>query len=119
MNAQFASILSARIFANVLQAINVIVLARAVSPSEIGMTSAIIGFCMVLFTVTDFGLSTLISKSYAREDHVMVSSALRYTTLTTWVFGLAAFAVGLGLSAVELIPLSMTCLLYTSPSPRD
>ena len=113
MNAQFASILSARIFANVLQAINVIVLARAVSPSEIGMTSAIIGFCMVLFTVTDFGLSTLISKSYAREDHVMVSSALRYTTLTTWVFGLAAFAVGLGLSAVELIPLSMTALILS------
>ena len=113
MNAQFASILSARILANVLQAINVIVLARAVAPAEIGMTSAIIGFCMVLFTITDFGLSTLISKSYAREDHVMVASALRWTTITTWVFGLAALGVGLGLSALHLIPLSMTALILS------
>lgn len=113
MNAQFASILSARILANVLQAINVIVLARAVSPAEIGMTSAIIGFCMVLFTITDFGLSTLISKSFAREDHVMVSSALRWTTITTWVFGLAALAVGFGLSSGGLIPLSMTALILS------
>lgn len=113
MNAQFASILSARILANVLQAINVIVLARAVSPSDIGMTSAIIGFCMVLFTITDFGLSTLISKSYAREDHVMVASALRWTTITTWVFGLSSLGVGLGLSAVGLIPLSMTALILS------
>ena len=113
MNAQFASLLSARILANVLQAINVIVLARAVSPAEIGMTSAIIGFCMVLFTITDFGLSTLISKSYARNDHVMVSSALRYTTITTWGFGLLAFGVGLGLSAQHFIPLSMTALILS------
>jgi O-antigen/teichoic acid export membrane protein len=113
MNAQFASILSARILANVLQAINVIVLARAVAPAEIGMTSAIIGFCMVLFTITDFGLSTLISKSYAREDHVMVASALRWTTITTWVFGLAALGVGLGLSTLHLIPLSMTALILS------
>jgi O-antigen/teichoic acid export membrane protein len=113
MNAQFASILSARILANVLQAINVIVLARAVTPSDIGMTSAIIGFCMVLFTVTDFGLSTLISKSFAREDHVMVASALRYTTITTWAFGVLAFAVGVGLSAENLIPLSLTALILS------
>lgn len=113
MNAQFASILSARILANVLQAVNVIVLARAVTPSEIGMTSAIIGFCMVLFTVTDFGLATLISKSYAREDHVMVASALRYTTITTWAFGGLAFAVGVGLSAKGFIPLSMTILILS------
>ncbi len=113
MNAQFASILSARILANVLQAINVIVLARAVTPSDIGMTSAIIGFCMVLFTITDFGLATLISKSFAREDHVMVASALRYTTITTWVFGLLAFAVGVGLSAGDVIPLSLTALILS------
>jgi O-antigen/teichoic acid export membrane protein len=113
VNAQFASILSARILANVLQAVNVIVLARAVAPAEIGMTSAIIGFCMVLFTVTDFGLSTLISKSYAREDHVMVASALRWTTITTWVFGLAALAVGVGLSTLGLIPLCMTALILS------
>jgi O-antigen/teichoic acid export membrane protein len=113
VNAQFASILSARILANVLQAVNVIILARAVSPSEIGMTSAIIGFCMVLFTVTDFGLSTLISKSYAREDHLMVSSALRYTTITTWAFGILALAVGVGLSAGHVIPLSLTALILS------
>jgi O-antigen/teichoic acid export membrane protein len=113
MNAQFASILSARILANVLQAVNVIVLARAVTPSDIGMTSAIIGFCMVLFTVTDFGLSTLISKSFAREDHVMVASALRYTTITTWLFGLLAFGIGIGLSARHLIPLSLTALILS------
>lgn len=113
MNAQFASILSARILANVLQAINVIVLARAVAPAEIGMTSAIIGFCMVLFTITDFGLSTLISKSYAREDHVMVASALRWTTITTWVFGLGALGVGVGLSAIGLIPMAMTALILS------
>lgn len=113
MNAQFASILSARILANVLQAVNVIVLARAVTPADIGMTSAIIGFCMVLFTVTDFGLSTLISKSFARDDHVMVASALRYTTITTWVFGLLAFVVGIGLSTVDVIPLALTVLILS------
>lgn len=113
MTAQFASILSARILANVLQAINVIVLARAVSPAEIGMTSAIIGLCMVLFTVTDFGLSTLISKSYAREDHVMVASALRFTTITTWFFGLLGLAIGIALSATGLFPLAMTALILS------
>jgi O-antigen/teichoic acid export membrane protein len=101
----------ARLAANVLQAVNVILLARAVSPSDIGLTSAIIGFCIVLFTVTDFGLSTLISKSYAHGDQVMVASALRYTTLTTWTFGTIAFAAGLGLSAVGVIPLSLSVLI--------
>lgn len=113
MRAQFFSIISARLLANVLQAVNVMILARAVAPSEIGMTSAVIGFCMVLFTVTDFGLSTLVSKSFANNDHAMVVSALRYTTMTTWVFGLFGLAVGLGLSALDVIPLSLTVLILS------
>jgi O-antigen/teichoic acid export membrane protein len=110
VNAQFAAMIGGRLAANVFQAVNVILLARVVSPSDIGVTSAIIGFCMVLFTVTDFGLSTLISKSYAHRDHVMVASALHYTTLTTWTFGAIALAAGLGLSAVGVIPLSLSVL---------
>jgi O-antigen/teichoic acid export membrane protein len=111
VNAQFASMLGARIAATLFQAVNIILLARAVSPSDIGLTSAIIGFCMVLFTVTDFGLSTLISRSYAYGDHVIVASALHYITLTTWTFGAIGLAVALGLSAVGVIPLSLTVLV--------
>jgi O-antigen/teichoic acid export membrane protein len=111
MNAQFAAMTGARLAATLFQAVNIILLARAVSPSDIGLTSAIIGFCMVLFTVTDFGLSTLISRSYAHGDHVMVASALYYTTLTTWTFGPIGLAGGLGLSAGGVIPLSLAVLV--------
>ena len=111
MTAQFLWILGARLTANLLQAINIILLARAVSPSDIGLTSAIIGFCMVLFTVTEFGFATLIIKSCARGDHAMAASALRYTTLSTWTFGSIGFVAGLGLSAGGIIPLSLTTLI--------
>jgi O-antigen/teichoic acid export membrane protein len=111
MNVQFATMIGARLAANLLQAVNVIVLARAVSPSDIGLTSAIIGFCMVLFTVTDFGLSILITKSYAHGDHVMVASALHYTTLTTWTFGAMGLVGGLGLCAGGVFPLSLSPLI--------
>jgi O-antigen/teichoic acid export membrane protein len=111
VNAQFASMIAARLVANVFQAVNVILLARAVSVSDIGLTSAIFGVCMVLFTITDFGLSTLISKSYAHGDHVMVATALHYTTLTTWTFGAIGLAAGIGLSAVGVIPLSLSVLI--------
>jgi len=111
VNSQFAAMMGARLLANLFQAANIIVLARAVSPSDIGLTSAIIGLSMVLFTITDFGLSTLISKSYAHGDHVTVASALHYTTLTTWSFGALAFAAGMGLSAAAVIPLSLSVLI--------
>jgi O-antigen/teichoic acid export membrane protein len=65
---------------------------------------------MVLYTVTDFGLSTLIGRSYAHGERVMVASALHYTTLTTWSFGAIAFAAGLGLSAIGVIPISISVL---------
>jgi O-antigen/teichoic acid export membrane protein len=118
VNAQFAAMVGARLAATVLQAVNVILLARAVLPADIGLTSAIIGFCIVFFTVTDFGLSTLISKSYAHDDRVMVASALRYTTLTTWTFGAIGFAAGLGLSAVGVIPLSLSVLIMATAIDR-
>jgi O-antigen/teichoic acid export membrane protein len=111
VNAQFASIIGARLAASLLQAANIILLARAVPPSDIGLTSAIIGFCMVLFTITDFGLSTLIIKSYAQGDHQMAASALHYVTLTTWAFGAIGLAAGLGLAAVGTIPLSLPWLI--------
>lgn len=110
MNAQFSAMIGARLAASVFQAVNFILLARAVSPSDIGLASAITGVCMVVFTVTDFGLSTLISKSYAHGDQVMAASALHFTTLTSWTFGVIALAAGLGLSAVGVIPLSLTVL---------
>jgi O-antigen/teichoic acid export membrane protein len=110
VNAQFGAMIGARLSANVFQAVNIILLARAVAPSDIGLTSAVIGFCMVLFTVTDFGLSTLISKSYAHGDHVMVASALHYTTLTSWTFGALALAGALGLSSIGVIPVSLSVL---------
>jgi O-antigen/teichoic acid export membrane protein len=111
MNAQFSTMMGARLAATLFQAVNIILLARAVSPSDIGLASAIIGFCMVLFTVTSFGLVTLITKSYAHGDHEMVASALHYTTLTTWTFGTLGLAAGLGLYEGGVIPLSLCVLI--------
>jgi O-antigen/teichoic acid export membrane protein len=111
MRGQFLAIMGSRILASLLQAINVILLARAVTPSDIGLTSAILGVCMVLFTVTDFGLSKLVIKTYACEDHGTVASALRLITLTTWTFGTLALLGGLGLSALGVFPVSLTVLI--------
>jgi O-antigen/teichoic acid export membrane protein len=118
VNAQFAAMIGARLAASVFQAVNLVLLARAVSPLYIGLASATTGVCMVLFTVTDFGLSTLISKTYAHGDHVMAASALHYVTLTTWTFGVIGFAAGLGLVAVGVIPLSLSVLILATAVDR-
>ncbi|MDF0530642.1 lipopolysaccharide biosynthesis protein [Tsukamurella sp. 8J] len=113
IRAQFATMLGSRITANLLQAVNVIVLARSVNPSEIGVTSAIIGVCMVLFTVTDLGVSTYTMKAHAQREERAVASALRVTTFTTWFFGLLALAGSVGLSGAGVIPLTLTPLVLS------
>jgi O-antigen/teichoic acid export membrane protein len=63
-------------------------------------------------------LVTLIPRSYAHGDRVMVASALHYTTLTTWTFGTIGLTAGLGLSAGGVIPLSLTVLILAVAADR-
>lgn len=60
-----------------------ILVARWAGPTDFGLLSTIISVGAVLFVVSDFGMSTYISRAVAQHDTVGVGAALRINTLTT------------------------------------
>lgn len=81
-----------------------VLVARWAGPADFGVLSAIISVGAVLFVVSDFGMSTFISRAVATGDNPGVASALRVNTMTTVgggflaVAAIAAFAAAGGIS---------------------
>lgn len=109
--AQFTGMLAARVSANALQAINVIVLARAVTPDLVGVASAVIGLGMVVFTVTDLGASTYVMKQFAEMNMIGVRSGLRLINLSGWLACVGATAIAFAVHGPLGLPIAMLPLV--------
>ncbi|OLT48650.1 hypothetical protein BJF87_19645 [Gordonia sp. CNJ-863] len=109
--AQFTGMLAARISANALQAVNVIILARAVTPDLVGVASAVIGLGMVVFTVTDLGASTYVMKAYAEGDMVAARSGLRLINLSGWLSCVGATGLAFAVHGPLGLPIAMLPLV--------
>lgn len=74
---QFGSVSAGRIIAALLQGVSLILIARAVTPGQFGLVSAVLGVAWVAQTVFDLGLSTFILRERTRQpESGLVPAAL-------------------------------------------
>lgn len=81
-----------------------ILVARWAGPTDFGLLSAVISVGAVLFVISDFGMSTYISRSVAQRDKSGVSSALRINTRTTIAGGIIATVFLLAYTDIKDLP---------------
>ncbi|WP_194383725.1 lipopolysaccharide biosynthesis protein [Microbacterium luteum] len=113
--SQFGWVSGGRLLAALVQALVVVLLARAISPQEFGLFAATQGALIVAQTVSGLGLATYVVRHRAiRTDDPNVLVALRLNEATTYAFGgvlLAAF-ISLGAWIDEaffaLLPLALS-----------
>lgn len=110
MRGQFAALLLSRGAASGFQALTVILLARWVGAETFGVVAIVTGVGMVLFTVSDWGLSSYIPRARARGDHGEVALGLRLNLLGNAAAGLL-FGVVLALPAAAGALSPWLCLL--------
>ncbi len=94
---QFGSVSAGRLIAALLQGVSLILIARAVTPGQFGLVSAVLGVAWVAQTVFDLGLSTFTLRERTRApESGLVTSALWLTnrlSLALCLTALAAMAV--------------------------
>jgi len=73
-----------RFGAAVIQAVTLIVVARAMAPSEFGLLAGVLGLASLVQSVSDFGIGTFVSVERARDpDSGAIRSALNFNALTS------------------------------------
>lgn len=109
---QFAWVSGGRLLAALLQALLLIIVARAAGPHEFGIFSASFGLATVVQTGFDLGLATLIIRERAADPKTpVVPAALRLAGYLTVVSGLVSFGIllilGLAFDPVFLLLLPL------------
>jgi O-antigen/teichoic acid export membrane protein len=102
--AQFAWVSAGRILGALIQAVTLLLLARDLGPHQFGLFSAVFGTVIVVQSVFDFGIATLVIKERAVDQHsALIHSALRITDQTSFLLS-AAIAIPLLLLGLFLDP---------------
>ena len=113
LGRQFAWASIARVIAAILQAILLIVAARAVSSAEFGLLASVLGVATVVQTALDMGVSTFVTRERAASpDSGSVATALRFNALTSVIMALLAgtlilWAGTFNVSFLFLLPLAI------------
>ena len=113
LGRQFAWASTARVIAAILQAILLIVAARAVSSAEFGLLASVLGVATVVQTALDMGVSTFVTRERAASpDSGSVATALRFNALTSVIMALLAgtlilWAGTFNVSFLFLLPLAI------------
>ena len=113
LGRQFAWASIARVIAAILQAILLIIAARAVSSAEFGLLASVLGVATVVQTALDMGVSTFVTRERAASpDSGSVATALRFNALTSVAMAVLAailiLCVGLlNVSFLFLLPLAI------------
>lgn len=112
---QFSWLLLGRVIAAFLQALIIILLARAVAPSEFGLLMSVVGISIVLQAVADLGISKLVVRERSRDkDSRYIAAGLRLNTqsaLLLWFIGsvlLILFGVFVDPFFIYLVPLAIS-----------
>lgn len=107
--SQFSWVLFGRVLAAAIQAGLVIVLARALGPTEFGILSAVLGVTIVLQAVADLGLAKMILRERADGSlPQLVAGGLWLNSVSTRILG---GIVGIGLLLLGLIVNSVYLLM--------
>ena len=98
MKVQFLVLLSSRIASTAIQAVVFVLLARWAGAQDFGAIAIIAGVAAVLFTVSDWGLSSYIPRARAKGFNAEVAIGLRMDLLGNLAAG-ALFAVAVAIFA--------------------
>lgn len=98
MSRQFVGILLARGAGSALQAIALVLLARAVSPVVFGAVGIVVGFVGIVLVATGLGMSLVVPWARARGEDGAVVAALRVNTWSN-IGSALALVVGVGIWA--------------------
>jgi O-antigen/teichoic acid export membrane protein len=114
MKVQFLVMLATRILAAGIQAVSVVLLARWVGIEDFGLISVLLGIGGVLFTVSDWGLSSYIPRARAKGENSDVAAGLRMNFAGNGLAGMlfAAVVLIIGFTSGEplwlgLLPLAL------------
>lgn len=77
MKIQFLALLITRVLASGVQAVSIVLLARWVGIGTFGSIAVVVGISGVLFTVSDWGLSSYIPRARAKGSQGEVATGLR------------------------------------------
>ncbi|MHA7141945.1 lipopolysaccharide biosynthesis protein [Arthrobacter sp. Sr33] len=120
MKLQFLVMLATRVFASGVQAVSVVLLARWVGIETFGLIAVVLGIGGVLFTVSDWGLSSYIPRARAKGDHGDVATGLRMSCggnlIAGILFALAILVIGLSTGASSwlcLLPIALALDQFT------
>jgi len=111
---QFVWVAGGRILAALLQAVTLVLVARAVSPAEFGFLGAFLGLATIAQTVVDVGISTfIIRERSANPRSGAIAVAMKLNTITSALLATltAAVLLVLGLTTngvyLAMIPLAI------------
>ena len=110
---QFAWASGARIAAAVLQAVLLIVAARAITPAEFGLLASVLGIATVVQTALDMGVSTFVTRERAADPGSgSIATALRFNSLTSFAMAVLSLLTLVGLGLLQpifflLLPLAI------------
>ncbi|WP_353712935.1 polysaccharide biosynthesis C-terminal domain-containing protein [Arthrobacter sp. K5] len=93
MKRQFLAMMFARGFSSALQAANLILLARSTGLADFGLLSIITSMAILVSTLFDFGMNTLIVKASALGRVQQVVAGLRFNALSARVLAISSTAI--------------------------
>lgn len=114
MKQQFLAMLLARGMSSVLQAANLVLLARSASLEDFGLLAVLTSVSVLILTFFDLGMSTLIPKSRALNLHEQVSAGLRLNAISTYLLAAistTSFYIGYLFNQVPLWTVILVCAL--------
>lgn len=85
VKSQTAILLASRLLASAIQGVTLILMARWLGPRDLGIASSVIGVAFLLFVISDFGLTTSLSKWMARREYAKVAGGLKLNVISTLV----------------------------------
>jgi len=102
---QLAWVSAGRLGAALLQAVTLVVTARAVAPSEFGLLAGVLGLATLVQTFSDCGMASFVSRERAADsDSGSIRSALRFNSLTSLLL-LGLLSAGLVVASLALDPI--------------
>lgn len=97
ISSQFSWILFGRVLAAALQAVLIVMLARALGPADFGLLSAVLGIIMVLQAVFDLGLRKMVLRERAEgSTPPIVAGGL-------WLNSVSSISLGISVGVLLLI----------------
>lgn len=120
MKREFLWVAGGRVLAAVVQALMLLLLARAVSPADFGIFSAVFGLSVVAQNVFDLGLGTFVVRERARDrDSPLLVRGLQMSFAASLSMGVVGAAVLAAASLADALFLTFVPLIISMAVERN